>query len=103
MQWEGREESTNVEDRRSLGTKAAVIGGGGGLLILILALVFGVDPQKLADIVGQGPGQVQVEQPGNHQPRPVDPEEERMASFSKVIFHDTEVVWDEQFRRMGKR
>ena len=25
-----------------------------------------------------------------------------MAQFAKVIFHDTEEVWDEQFRKMGK-
>ena len=33
---------------------------------------------------------------------PKDPAEERMAEFSKVIFKDTEDVWDEQFRVMGK-
>src|SRR5262249_12204401 len=37
------------------------------------------------------------------QPRPMDPAEEKMAHFSKVIFHDTEVVWDEQFRKLGKQ
>src|SRR5262249_31635527 len=35
--------------------------------------------------------------------RPVDPEEEKQAHFTKVIFHDTEVVWDELFGRMGRR
>jgi predicted metalloprotease len=33
----------------------------------------------------------------------VDPQEERMARFTKVILHDTEVVWDDLFRKMGKR
>ncbi len=31
-----------------------------------------------------------------------DPEEEKQAHFTKVIFGDTERVWDEQFRKMGK-
>ena len=26
-----------------------------------------------------------------------------MASFSKVVFHDTEVIWEELFRKMGKQ
>jgi predicted metalloprotease len=98
MEWEGREESVNVEDRRTFGTKTLAIGGGvGGILLVILGLVFGVD------FTGQGGPQGGTEQPTSEQARPVDPEEERMASFSKVIFHDTEVIWDELFRKMGKQ
>ncbi len=102
MKWEDREESENVEDRRGLGKKAGLaIGGGGGLVILILALVFGVDPQQLENIFG-GQGL----QPGNGEqqaaPRTVDPQEEKLVSFSKVVFHDTEEVWGELFSRMGK-
>ncbi len=94
MEWQGREESQNVEDRRGLGGKGIAIGGGGALVLVILGLIFGVDPQKLLENAGQ-------QQPGAA--RPADPQEERLASFSKVIFHDTEVVWDEQFRQMGRR
>lgn len=100
MQWEGREESENVEDRRgSRGKAGLVIGGGAGLVVLVLALVLGVDPQKLAEIAGQGQGPGQGEQQPD---RPPDPAEEKMAHFSKVVFHDTEVVWDAQFKKMGK-
>jgi predicted metalloprotease len=95
MKWEGREESSNVEDRRSFG-KTGMAVGGGGLVVLILALLLGVNPQQIAKFLGQGaPGQ-----PGAQQP--ADPEEEKLASFTKVIFHDTEVVWDDLFRRMDK-
>ncbi len=106
MKWQGREESENVEDRRGLGTKTGLaIGGGlGGILVLVLALVFGVDPQQLAGLAGpqQGPGAEAGGQPGGP-PAPADPEEERQAHFSKVVFHDTEEVWDELFRRAGKQ
>jgi predicted metalloprotease len=100
MEWQGREESQNVEDRRGLGKKAGLaIGGMGGLVVLVLALIFGVDPQKLANLAGQGPGG----DPGAQQAdQPPDPAEEKLAHFAKVIFHDTEVVWDDLFRRMGK-
>jgi uncharacterized protein len=98
MKWEGREESENVEDRRSLG-KTVGIAAGGGLLVLILALVFGVNPQQLAGLLGQGgPGQ-----PGPQEQRAADPEEERQAHFTKVVFRDTEVVWDDLFSKMGKK
>ena len=49
MRWEGGRESDNVEDRR--GTRAGgpmvVTGGFGLLLVIVLALVFGIDPQML--------------------------------------------------------
>jgi predicted metalloprotease len=100
MKWKDREESDNVEDRRAMstGTKVA-IGGGGGILILILALLFGADPQKLAALLGQG-GEAQQ---GNGQvQRQESPEEQEQAHFSKVVFKDTEIVWDKLFRQMGK-
>jgi uncharacterized protein len=99
MEWQGREESENVEDRRGLGRKTAVVGGGTAVVILLLALVFGVDPQKLVDLTNQGAAPQGAEQPA----RRVDPEEEGLAHFSKVVFHDTEVVWSELFRKMGKQ
>ena len=48
MEWEDRQESSNVEDQRGLGAGAVggIAAGGGGLLILVLALLFGVDPSK---------------------------------------------------------
>ena len=95
MKWEGREESENVEDRRGLGPTVAVAGGG-GLVILVVALLLGVDPQKLAQLGGQG-GNAPTEQ------RRADPAEDKMAAFSKVVFHDTEVIWKEQFRQLGKQ
>lgn len=98
MKWEGREESGNVEDRRGLGKRGMAIGGAGTLLIVVLALAFGVDPRPLLKMAGQQAGPAPA--PEN---RPVDPEEERQAKFTKVVFRDTEVVWEDLFTRMGKR
>ena len=96
MEWEGRQESSNVEDRRRFGGRTGLaIGGGAGLLILIVGLILGVDPSKLAEITGGGRQGVQHGQ--------ADPQEERFAKFTKVIFHDTEEIWDEQFRKMGRQ
>jgi hypothetical protein len=100
MQWEGQPESENVDDRRAFGTGGRfAVGGVGGLILIGLALFLGVDPQQLLNPQGGGgaPGPN-----GNPQAvQPANPEDEKLAHFSKVIFHDTEIVWDEQFRKMG--
>ena len=86
MQWEGREESENVEDRRGMAPKAAAIGGG-GLVIMLIAYFLGVDPQKLMQITGQN---APVEQQG--EPGQVNPAEERDRKFTSIILKDTEIV-----------
>ena len=99
MQWEGREESGNVEDTRGMGGSRGLVAGGGivGVIVVVLGLIFGVDVGNLRGPGGGGGG-------GGGEPAgPRDPEEERMAKFAKVIFRDTEVVWDEQFAKLGKR
>lgn len=88
MKWEGREESSNVDDRRGM-SKGLVLGGG-GILVAIVALVLGIDPGQFLGEQNGGGGKG-------------SPEEERQAKFCKVVFKDTEVVWNEQFRLMGKK
>ena len=102
MRLNDREESENVEDRRGFGPQTVAIGGGGLLLALVL-LVLGVDPRQVQQIVGQA-NQQQGPQagPGGGPPRPVDPEEEKQAHFTKVVFHDTEVIWGELFAKAGR-
>jgi predicted metalloprotease len=103
MQWEDREERQHVEDRRGQAVKAGVAIGGGSIVIVLLALRFGVDPQKLGGIINQGAEQEQQQdRDGNAERRPIDPAEEKLAKFTKVIFGDTERVWGELFAQMGK-
>jgi uncharacterized protein len=103
MQWEDREESQNVEDRRGMSPKAGMALGGGGILIIIIALIFGLDPKKVANLVGGpggvggGGGQAQVDNQ-----REFTPEEQKQAHFSKVIFGDTERIWGDIFTKLGK-
>jgi predicted metalloprotease len=97
VEWEGREESSNVEDRRGLGTKVGVAGGGIAVLIIIAGLIFGVDTTQFANLFTGGDTQ-QVQQG----PRTTSPEEERQAKFTKIIFGSTEKVWHEQFELLGK-
>lgn len=96
MQWEGREESTNVEDRRGMSGGTMAAGGIGGVVLVILALFLGIDPRALNK-------QQQPQQQRPNQPRQECPDEKRLASFTKVVFHDTEVVWEDLFRKMSKQ
>src|SRR5947209_14403600 len=92
MQWEGREESENVEDRRGIGGTGLAVGGGVGVVVVIVCLMLGVDPRQF---VGGGGG-------GGRPKGPPDPAEERLAHFTKVVMHDTETIWDDLFRQHGK-
>jgi uncharacterized protein len=98
MQWEGREESENVEDQRGISGRTVAVGGGVGIVVVILGLLFGFDPQQLLQFIGQNAPPAANQQQNTH---PGDPDD-KQAHFSKVIFHDTEVVWDGLFRKMGK-
>jgi predicted metalloprotease len=98
MRWQGGEQSENLEDRRGMGRKAAV-GGVGALILMVIGYFVGIDPQKLNQFLGNIPGgQQQAVDPGKQ-----SPEEIRSRDFSSKILRFTEVVWDEQFRKINKR
>jgi hypothetical protein len=101
MRWRGGKQSTNLEDRRRMGPKGAVIGGGGLLLVLVIGLLLGIDPQKLNQLVGEA----QVGAGGNvaGAERELTPQEQQQQEFTATILGYTEIVWDEQFRRAGER
>ena len=101
MKWEGEEESSNVEDRRSIGKTGMAIGGIGGLLILLVGAYFGIDPQQLNKLIGNA--QVGGGGAGNGQAeRPLTAEETKGGKFAATILRFTEKVWDEQFGKAGK-
>ncbi|MCY2995194.1 MAG: zinc metallopeptidase [Planctomycetota bacterium] len=97
MRWQDGRRSENVEDQRRGVPGGIVIGGGlGTLVIVVLALLSGADPVALLDQL-QGNPQV-VPQAG----QAVDPENDELKDFVSVVLADTEDVWQDQFRRLGK-
>ena len=96
MRWRGREESTNVEDRRGQGGGGGRMLFGGGLGAAVLALIvyfLGGDPSTVL----QGGGSPETTQ--NYTP----PENDSSAKFAKVVFKETEDVWGKLFReKYGK-
>jgi predicted metalloprotease len=94
MDWQGGEESSNVEDRRGMGGKAMAIGGGGvSILGVILYLLFG------QGLNFQGGGQ------GIQAPQEVDnsPERQEQVRFVKVVLGYTEQVWGSEFAKHHKK
>lgn len=98
MRWRGERQSTNIEDRRGLsGGKIAIGGGLGSIVILVLALLFGIDPQQFLDQVPQEPSsQVQTSRPQNT-------EEENLKEFVGVVLAKSEDVWNDIFRQNGRQ
>ena len=103
MLWKGRQGSGNIEDIRGLGGTGLALGGGGcgTLIIVIIALLFGFDPSS---ILNQSPAepnppatQNQPQRPGNQA------NNDEMKQFISVVLKDTEDVWREEFRKIGRQ
>jgi hypothetical protein len=101
MRIEGERRSSNVEDRRGMGGKAAMAGGLGGIVVLLLALLGGGDLGGILSQLGMGGGGGggATTQSG---PVQASPEEEQRKQLVEVVLAWTEDVWTEQFRLMGK-
>lgn len=96
MRWQGRRESSNIEDRRGMRFGRA---GGIGLGTIVLALVaayFGVDPSVI--LQGTQPSQ----QPAEQGPYNESPEEAHLREFVSVVLADTEDAWGAIFAAAGR-
>jgi len=97
-----REESGNVEDERGFGPQQAGMAiSGGGLVLALVLMAFGVINPQQALHLAVHPQQVPANRQGGP-PRRIDPEEEKQAHFTKVIFGDTERIWGELFQKAGR-
>src|SRR6185369_2740897 len=98
MRWRGERESTNIEDRRGMSVGRVAVGGGlGTVVIMILALLFGVNPQQLFE---QLPSE---QQPGVQSSRPQNAQEDELKHFVGVVLAKSEDVWTDVFRQNGRQ
>ena len=112
MRWLGDRESENVEDRRGMGGgfPVGITGGVGAIVVLIVGLFLGIDPSTLMAVLnGYAPDTPsdsrQVDQPGYGSSRPPDTRaggEDHMRQFVSVVLADTEDVWQQTFRDLGR-
>jgi predicted metalloprotease len=96
MRWQTGRRSANVEDRRGMRVSPRMAGGGlGAIVIIVLALLFGVDPRMLTQMM---PTETLVPASGPAQPGQRD----EMSEFVSVVLADTEDTWNELFGRGGE-
>jgi predicted metalloprotease len=98
MQWQGRQESDNVDDRRGITGGHVAVGGGiiGVIFILAKFLLGGGDVNQLQQDLQQ-PQQQQQEMSAEQKTA-----DDKETSFVKVVLKDTEDVWSKIFGDMGK-
>ncbi|OIV39703.1 KPN_02809 family neutral zinc metallopeptidase [Flavobacterium johnsoniae] len=98
MKWQGRRQSDNVEDRRSIsGGKVAVGGGIIGIIILLVNVFGGENAQLITPVLEQMQGgQTQTEAAA-----PLSKEDEEMGQFVKVVLADNEDIWGKIFAEHG--
>jgi len=96
MQWSGRRESGNVEDRRGFGRGGGriALGGGATVLVLLAAWALGIDPRV---VLNSG-----LVDSGTTRSRPVEISEEPLKHFVSVVLADTEDVWHARFATLGQ-
>ncbi len=99
MRWRESRQSQNVEDRRGMSRGGMAIGGGlGGIVILVIALLLGADPRQLLEQLPSDP-----QAPATQSSRQTNPEEEELRQFVGAVLGDTEDVWNDIFRQVGRQ
>jgi predicted metalloprotease len=97
MRWEGRRQSSNIEDRRGMRvSRGGLVGGGlGTLAIALLVMFLGGDPTPILQGAGNAPVETTTE------PYVESPEEADRRAFVATMLADTEDLWTRQFADMG--
>lgn len=98
MLWQGRRQSSNVDDRRGISPGGIAAGGGIiGIIVLVINMFMGgdVDVSQLPQLM-----------PGQQQGQQLSPEEkaadDERAQFVKVVLAETEDVWNNIFQQQGQ-
>ncbi|MBN9293459.1 MAG: neutral zinc metallopeptidase [Flavobacteriia bacterium] len=92
MDWRGRRQSSNVEDRRGISGGGILTGGGiVGVIIYLIVQFMGGSSETANQVVEQVNNQ--IGQSG--ETRELTPEEKELGDFVATVFADTEDVWSE--------
>jgi uncharacterized protein len=122
MRWEGRAESSNIEDRRGQGPSMGgfsggtgpglgggiPIGGRGGLgiggivVLLIVCWVLGINPLTLLDGGNYTGGSSYSDSGTSPTAAGSTADEQQLVDFVSVVVKDTENYWTDYFQSIGK-
>ena len=96
MKWEGRRQSSNVDDRRGISGKGGLLAGGGivGIIVVLLQLFGGETGQQVASVVNQVAGGNQTQQTERVE---LTAEQKKIGEFTATVLADTEDVWEKVF------
>ncbi len=97
MRWQGRKTSSNVEDRRGASPmmRGGGIGCGGLILIILIAMLFGRDPQQVIDVLEQAQVQTAPQRMPGPSGRQAGPPTDTLGEFASVVLADTESTWNQ--------
>ena len=101
MKWEGRRQSSNVDDRRGMRGKGGLIAGGGivGIIVVLLQLFGGETGQQVASVVNQVAGGNQTQQAVERVE--LTAEQKKIGELTATVLADTEDVWEKVFSQNG--
>jgi len=96
MLWQGRRQSSNIEDRRGVSGRGIAVGGGlGTLVVAAIIYLLGGNPSQ---VLNTDPNSAVTEQTtGDHQLN------DETSQFVAVVLADTEDIWSKLFSDMNKR
>jgi predicted metalloprotease len=101
MRWQQGPKSENVEDRRGARGPVMIGGGIGMLVIVVIVMLLGGNPQALLQQLQQ------QQQQGGGVAGPQDPAEkaaeDKQVEFVTHVLGMTEVVWRQEFAKIGKQ
>ena len=96
MLWQGRRQSSNIEDRRGISGKGLAVGGGfGSIVIAAIIYLLGGNPSQ---ILNNNPTAAPAEQSAAE--KQVSDE---TSQFVAVVLADTEDIWSKLFSDMNKQ
>lgn len=97
MKWQGRRQSSNLDDRRGMGSKGKLVAGGGivAVVVILLQLFGGETGQQIAPIIEQF-NQSQSTQQGEQ--RELTAQEKQLGAYVGTVLADMEDVWNQIFR-----
>lgn len=99
MRWQGERESSNVEDRRGMGSRRAGLGLGTIAIALVASWLLGVDPRM---IMGVLEGVDTMTGTSTQQQGPAPAPTDETGRFVSVVLASTEDVWSQAFQQAGR-